>query len=541
MNNQSLKLLLAVALNLALTPNLYAAPGDLDSSFGIGGTVSTNVSTYGDQIKGVAIQPDGKIVVVGHTYYGAGNDIQVARYLSNGELDLTFDFDGIAITNFPGSSSTYAESIAIQTDGKIVVGGNSYPTGGVVLRYNQDGSLDNSFGINGSTAAISNLAIAIQPDGKILAAGSKGVRLAITRLNVDGSIDTSFGNQGVSKGGVIGNYAQANAIVLQPDGAILTAGEVSQPNGNLLMTVARHTSTGDVDKSFGNNGRIIVKMDKSSYYESAQAISLQADGRIVISGVMISPTGVECILAFARLNTDGTFDTSFSGDGRYSQINGSASDYGRCSKAGLIQPDGKIVAAGTDDSNIGVFRMNADGTLDNTFGINGAGTYQSTYFGADGIALQADGKLLVGGSSSDYHLMRLLANDVNDDGLAEPWDLTPDAFAFSTVTNASPGTLQISSPITVSGLGTGVYAPLRISGGEYAKNGGAYSSLAGSVQNGDVLTLRHTSATSPGSSVTTTLKIGGLYSPNNSELQLAPAAQAAESFTSITASASAGQ
>lgn len=528
-------LLLAIALNLALAPNLLAAPGQLDAGFGINGTVTTSVTGNAEQIKAVAVQPDSKIVVVGESPYGSGKSIQVVRYLSNGALDTSFDFDGIVTT--PYADSAWANAVALQTDGKILVAGyfvTGYKYGGLILRYNPDGSLDQSFGNRGiaPTLYAVHYALAVQPDGKIIAAGGTNKGIGMMRYNADGRIDTSFGNQGVSRAIPFQTFAYAKAVTLQPDGAILMAGNGDDTFGNTLMLVTRHTSAGAVDTSFGKNGGTLVKARKLSYYDQANGIALQVDGKIVILGSATSISAFDCDMALARLENNGTLDTTFGSNGIVVLEDNAGVDY--CAYAGAIQPDGKILAVGVNRGKMAALRLNTDGTMDNTFGVGGELSIDSatnTY----GVALQPDGKMLLGGTTGlDYALVRLLANDANNDNLAEPWDLTPDEFTFNAVTGVLSGSLQTSSPITVAGLGTDVSAPLRITDGEYSKNGGAFSSLAGSVKNGDVISVRHTAALTSGSSVLTTLSIGGMYAPNNDALLISATAPQSGTFASTT-------
>src|SRR5262249_16583242 len=195
------------------------ADGDLDPTFGIGGTVMTDLSHSTDWANAVAIQPDGKIVVVGTTYKQndfSDEDFAVARYNADGTLDSTFGRGGKVRTDFPGLAAV-ASSVVIQPDGKIVVAGGAFPIFAFlgnfeIVRYTANGRLDRSFGDGGIVTTIFEAgsyasAIALQPDGKIVAAGTVYVDFvigdqsdtdfALARYNSNGSLDTTFGNGGL--------------------------------------------------------------------------------------------------------------------------------------------------------------------------------------------------------------------------------------------------------------------------------------------------------------------------------------------------------
>jgi uncharacterized delta-60 repeat protein len=264
----------ALAL-LPAPPAAHAAPGDLDTSFagfGAGGTVVTRRSA-GWYTEAMALQPDGKIVTVGR----AGTDLLAMRYLSNGRQDSTFG-EGGQVTIPNGQYSLVGEGVAIQADGRIVVAGTISPDDDFfVARLTATGELDDSFGRQGLVFTDFDKdedgahAVAIQPDGKIVAAGHARIDgdddFAVARYNPDGSLDTTFAGDGKGSAG-FGENDSATALALQPDGKMVLAG---QKKGSLDsdFAVARFNYDGSPDSSFGGAdanfalARLEVRADSS--------------------------------------------------------------------------------------------------------------------------------------------------------------------------------------------------------------------------------------------------------------------------------------
>ena len=215
----------------------YSQAGELDITFGDDGKVITNVGTFNDRGNTIAIQNDGKIVVAGQSYNGTISLFTILRYETNGSLDPTFGNEGVAFVSF-GASGCVANSVAIQSDGKIVVGGHNN-TDFAMARLNSDGTPDLSFNSTGlvttsfGTSAFFETinAIVIQNDNKILAVGirfSGNFDVAIARYNPDGTLDTSFDDDGkVVTSHPNGLNEYGNAVTLQNDGKIIVAGYIS--------------------------------------------------------------------------------------------------------------------------------------------------------------------------------------------------------------------------------------------------------------------------------------------------------------------------
>jgi uncharacterized delta-60 repeat protein len=364
----------------------YNPNGSLDTSFSGDGKQTTDFGSF-DQANGVALQADGKIVVVGFT---GGGDFALARYNSNGSLDTSFSGDGKQTTDFGGNDQ--AKAVGVQADGKIVVAGTGGP-GGALARYNPNGSLDTSFSGDGkqTTNFLAANAVALQGDGKIIVAGSGGDGFALIRYNPNGSPDTSFSGDGEQTTDFGTSLERATGVALQGDGKIVAVGFTGGIDSDFAL--ARYNPNGSLDTSFSGDGKQTTDFGSS---DQANAVALQGD-KIVAVGFGGFPSD----FALARYNPNGSLDTSFSADGKqttsfpgFDQANGVA-----------FQGDGKIVAVGgtgsTDSSGATEFslaRYNPNGTLDTSFSGDGR---QTTDFGdfedARGVALQTDGKIVVVG------------------------------------------------------------------------------------------------------------------------------------------------
>ena len=406
-----------VTFVILMTISLQAlgAPGDLDTSFNGTGVVTTSFGDGVDQNYGIAIQADGKIVTAGFGHNGSNFDFAIARYNPNGTLDTTFSNDGKVTTDFGTNSSDLALDVAIQTDGKIVaVGGSSSVavSGFALARYNPDGSLDTTF--NGTGKVITPIfgeakAVVIQPDGKIVISASD---FMIARYNPNGSLDTSFDGDGIVMT-MLDNFSfGARGVALQADGKIVAVGDIQIGQDNAAFAVVRYNTNGSLDTSFDNDGKVITDFVK--FFDEAQAVTIQADGKIVAAG-FAETADFGTAFALARYRTDGSLDTTFDGDGKVITPFGINSGV----IALTIQQNQKIVAAGGSFNGTTVesamIRYNPDASLDPTFGIGGK---VSILIGARSqfyaVAMQPDGKIVTGGvtgfAGSDFSVCRYLGD-----------------------------------------------------------------------------------------------------------------------------------
>ncbi|MEZ4802095.1 MAG: T9SS type A sorting domain-containing protein [Gelidibacter sp.] len=363
-------ILVAVALVASLA--LQAQNGVYDPTFG-GGT------GFAGRVNQLAIQTDGKVIAVGElAAYNDGNVPNIVRLNANGSLDATFN---------TGAGPDYTvNAVVLQPDGKIIMGGRFSEFNGTdsnyIARLNANGTLDTSFQI-GSGPDDYVETMALQPDGKVIIGGYfenvNGVsRKGVARLNANGSLDTSF-NPGS------GTNAELYDLLLQPDGKILMAGYFTTFNGNTQNRLARLNADGSLDASFnigsGASGEVYT-------------LALQSDGKILLAGFFSSFNGTPAV-SMVRLQANGAIDTSFNpGTG----APGTVYDL-------VAQSDGKILAAGAFSSfngttRSGIARLNADGSVDTQFN-PGTGIFGGFQVGIS-LALQADGKIVLGGEFDSY-------------------------------------------------------------------------------------------------------------------------------------------
>jgi uncharacterized delta-60 repeat protein len=326
----------------------YHPNGALDPSFSgdgkqttdFGGGPGTDVATA------VAPAANGKIVVVG---FGAPEPgFALARYNPNGSLDPTFSGDGKLTTNFGASVSGGAADVAIQPNGKIVVVG--YASGSFALaRYNHNGSLDPTFSGDGKLTTnfgqFSDVAngVAIQPNGKIVAVGrggAAGSNFALARYNPNGSLDTSFSGDGRQQTD-FGGYDGANGVALQGNGRIVAVGFAL--GGDFAL--ARYHPNGSLDKNFSGDGR--KRTDFGGDADGATGVAIAppsyGNNKIVAVGCACPDDVNARDFALARYRPNGSLDKTFSADGKLTTDFGASEDVAR---GVVLQGDGKIVAVG---------------------------------------------------------------------------------------------------------------------------------------------------------------------------------------------------
>jgi uncharacterized delta-60 repeat protein len=397
------------AMLLAAT-GAIASSGDLDPTFSGDGRATTDIATFGDTAKGVALQDDGKIVVAGSGNDGTNWNFEVVRYKSDGALDTTFSGDGKQTTNLGGDA--FAQDVAIQSDGKIVVAGYVDPNNFALVRYNTDGTPDSGFDGDGIvTTSIGSgddeaFGVAIQSDGKIVAAGfsNNGTNndFALIRYTTAGAPDPDFDGDGIVTTPIGSGSDAALDVAVGSDGKIVAAG--SSSNGTTTdFAVVRYTSAGAPDSSFDGDG--IATRSIGPGNDFAFGVAVQNNGKVVVSGVN-SNAGVEN-WALARFTNAGAPDTTFSSDGRLITVMSSAPNGGGRANDVAIQPDGRIVAAGftqvtATSDDFALARYKADGSLDPSFSTDGKATVPSTANNdhAEGVALQSDGKIVLAGNDT---------------------------------------------------------------------------------------------------------------------------------------------
>ena len=410
----------------------YNANGTPDTTNLVGGTglVTTDVNSSQDDLAfAVVLQPDGKIIAVG-TSFTMSDSVVVIRYNANGTLDSTFGSGGITVTSLPSADWT-AFAATLQADGKLLVAGRSCASSGVtgflLLRYHTDistgtpGTLDTA-GFNSplgylvtpipSGTKTGANAVAVSGTNILVAGHSKiggKFQIVLAQYTSTGALDTAgFGaGQGFITTQIGSGDADAAALAVQVDGKIVAAGLAGNAVTNVWdVALVRYNANGSLDTTSGFGGSTgIVTTDIGSSSNYANAVALQADGKIVVAGnAFANPSANTSDIAVLRYNTDGTLDTTgFGSPNGYVTTSIGAFDDGF---AVAVQPlDGKIVVAGNADAGtsdrLALLRYNSNGSLDPGFGTGGivtrAASGPSIVAGAFGVVLQPGGEIVVAG------------------------------------------------------------------------------------------------------------------------------------------------
>jgi uncharacterized delta-60 repeat protein len=455
-----------------------------DPSFGNKGIVTPAGTSGFDAIYGSAAQNDNKIVVVGE----ADARFVLARYNTDGTLDARFGTAGIVrlydlfwnysqIGNSDGSRQNARLSIALQSDGKIVVAGNNAnlkkQAACLVLRFNIDGTADTTFGDrgraygdfsnNGNYNEIDVRDVRMQSDGKILVVETSEdfKSLTVARFNSNGTVDASFGTLGQARADLsdISNIVNAEpwAVAVQSDGKVVVAGGAYYfatrefPYATTGFCMARFKPDGTLDSGFGTNGKVTSNI-VAGQQACARDVKIQIDGKIVVAGsTFISGDNSIKHVALARYNINGTLDTTFNGSGMVNYDGGGSSEVSRM----VIQPNGAIAVAGsrrlyTGKDDFLVARFLPNGHLDATF--DATGSASTDFFGkrdnANTICLQSDGRIVAAGLTSapatdrDFALARYLPNGALDTSFGEDGKVTtplPAAAAIRVIKTLADG------------------------------------------------------------------------------------------------------
>jgi uncharacterized delta-60 repeat protein len=390
----------------------FSQAGTLDMTFNPTDTGNGNGNTSNTVIYSSVTQPDGKIIVCGNftTYMGISRN-RIARLNPDLSLDLSFD---------PGSGANNAiQTIVLLANGKILIGGNFTTFNGTsanrIARLNIDGSLDSTFTVGTGTNNIVNT-LALQSDGKILVGGNFTTfnslsQNRIVRLNADGTLDSTFN---------VGTGANANihSIKIQSDGMVLIAGSFTTYNGTAGNRIIRLNTDGSIDPGFSSG---------SGFDTTVYSLALQADGKIMVSGMFSTYNGVTKN-RIVRLNTNGDLDNSFS----FNAYNFISTIEGI--QFVTVLPNAKILIGNRDlaqtNQETGVFRLNADGSVDPSFTVGYAAL--SIFYS---VEPQLDGTIVVAGSFTNYNKKgRSYIVRLNDDGTPNiPYNLGTGANAGVTV------------------------------------------------------------------------------------------------------------
>lgn len=392
----------------------------LDNSFNSNGKNITSFGNGKDYAEDIAIQTsNGKIIVAGASHNGTNYDFAVARYNADGTLDNTFGQAGKVTTEI-GTGNDYVYAIALQLDNKIVVCGytiTSQQSDFAIARYNTDGSLDNTFGNNGVVVIdIDGLddaanSLVIRPNGKIAVTGRSNDGsydlFATVQLTDDGSIDNTFGINGVSKIRITPNkYCRAYASVLQPDGKIVIGGN-TWVTTTTRFAICRIKENGTLDSSFATNGTL-----QTNYHNSTiTSLALQPDGQVIAAGIAGVSGSNSTRIAMAKYTSDGVHQSGFNNaTTQYLQFGGNSSD---AAYDIALKSNGDIVLACStyDDyqsigersyfllayfDSVGYLRSTSSSVSTMTPGANASDE-------AYAIAVQPDSKIVLAGTTKAYN------------------------------------------------------------------------------------------------------------------------------------------
>jgi uncharacterized delta-60 repeat protein len=397
---------------LVLAASASAAEGALDPTFGSHGTVTASLASGGGSTVGnaVAIDAQDRVVTVGLAARG-DNDFAIARYLPDGTPDPTFSGDGKVTYDILAGDFDSAQGVAIDSQGRIVVVGSTLGggTGGdwAILRLLPDGSLDPSFTRGPGTSfslgpgSDSASAVTLDPSGRILVAGRSQngghSDAVLARFKSDGTLDTSFDGDGKLVTNLNSNPSANQApgdVVTDSQGRILTGDASGVAGGG--FTVARYLDDGRLDTSFGGTGIRVIDVGVDG--ATVSALAVDPLGRIVVGGLSFANGSSQ--FTFARTNASGALDTSFSGDGiamaAIPNTVGSMQDF-------ALDSQGRIIAVGTARSSgqphATVARFDEAGNLDASFGAGGFTTdpagAQSAF---SGVAVDGHDRIVAAGN-----------------------------------------------------------------------------------------------------------------------------------------------
>lgn len=369
----------------------HAQYGTLDPSFGNGGYVTHVYDTASGNsfARDMAVLSNGDIICIGEFYTSQEEYLAIAKLSPNGELDTGFANNGIALHGLwtmPDEYETF-EQLLVQSDGKLLVGGlldwgtwPAYKDNIILTRLNSDGTLDSTFGSAGklmitypTDSSMTFGRMALQSDGKILVCGtfSNERKAVVIRLSPSGELDTGFGTDGFAFFEVNPNsIEQGRDVVMLSDGSIVALGEYLGFGGNAISILARFDQNGILDPVFDGDG--VVEHDIGPESDEVWGLELSSTGKILVAGLY--EDGQEELPMVFRVNANGSLDASYGTNGLMLFNSVDATEVHDT----YIQPDDKLIVCGRAWNGNGPFssdlllvRANADGTPDPTFGYNG--------------------------------------------------------------------------------------------------------------------------------------------------------------------------
>lgn len=410
-----MKTTLSLLSLLFIGTTVFAQSGSFDSDFSGDGWLTDSFDNDDDDGQCVLVQPDGKILVAGRAFIQGDYDFVVIRYNPDGSHDNTFSADGKASFNFGTSFEDFGVDMVLQSDGKIVVAGHTDHSGIdlALVRFNADGSVDGSFGNNGKTILdVGTIydtmrAMDIGLTGKLIVTGSAWGDPFVAQFNTDGTPDNTFGTNGVVVTELPNAAGYLNDVQYQPDGKVLVVGTYAPNNEDGDFLVMRYNTDGSLDNTFSSDG--IVNTDMAAGHDDGYNLHLHADGTITIVGTTQNNS------ALVRYNNNGTLDLSLNGLGKL-QLSGT---YNYSMRTMEVQPDGKYLLGGyyldptlANSFKVALMRVNHDGSFDTDFGTNGITQFRynnNVDNSCNSIAIQPDLRIVITGGTGPYQALHDIA------------------------------------------------------------------------------------------------------------------------------------
>lgn len=405
---------------ILISLNLNAQTNGVDPNFGDEGMVKTDINGKFDDATDIYILDNGKILAAGNSMVGSHYEFAVAQFLSDGTLDESFGESGFATIEF-STFHCLVKAITVQEDGKIILVGNydnNYYTDPAIARFNEDGTIDTTFGVDGLvkfdlSAQFDDFNdVVVQPDGKIVVAGSSykyGTDdFLLVRFNEDGSTDNSFGVDGFVYSDFDETEDVIYSVLLQKDKKILVSGYSGY--GSVYFAAARYLENGLLDPTFSIDGKITI--ESGSRADKSYSMAFQSDSSIVLAGN--HHAGATDEYMFARISTFGVLDNTFGTGGILYISTLNATDI---IKDVVVQSDDKIVACGSRNNEAVFVRVTRNGALDNTFGVDGilmlAEADNTNILNA--LAITADNFVIGAGSANQDDYSDFLLLQINVD------------------------------------------------------------------------------------------------------------------------------
>jgi serralysin len=410
------------------------------------GSIQVDLTGQFDDNQSIIVQADGKILVGGYTehlvrgYPGAPGeeaydykqDHSVIRLNADGSLDTSFQDGGVDIVPAADDPSERYELTAVQADGKVLVA-IAEATEIRVERYNSDGTLDATFGQNGSITLnvehdFSGIDLTANADGTFFISARGFDQATVSKLGNDGTLLDGFGNKGALTVTIPMDdyYTREISTAVQADGGIVIGAAYSAVGGDdRTFTVERFSPDGQRDSLFADNG--VLYLNAAMGFGDDSVVTVQADGKIIVVGHRLGETSSTMV----RLNTDGSFDTSFGEDGKITFVT-------QTPESLTLQSDGKILAAGLNNGDFIVTRFNPDGSVDTGFGSQDGKLHVDGYAG-DEILQGSDAAEIIRGLAGDDVLQGNGGGDVLRGGTGA------DIFRFSELSDSFRTATQTNS------------------------------------------------------------------------------------------------